>query len=189
MTHRLLTLQAHMFAMEVFYQGEVVKSVFEDMEEVWLALYTKDKKCPIVEQVGTFVKRKLVKEYAIHLIRQVRGIYGLTLATKTTDPDAMFWIADDIIQRIADGKTDNHEGLFKSLFNALFGTAIDILNFMLTEGHTKEAVYELVRKFYIINVVDNELDDPIDGPAIKAIATAYLDNADAPVLFTVPAFS
>lgn len=189
MNDRLLTLQAHMFAMEMFYQGEVVKSVFEDMEEVWLKLYTKDKKCPIVEQVGTFVKRKLVKEYAIHLIRQVRGIYGLTLATKTSDPDAMFWIADDIIQRIADGKTENHEGLFKTLFNALFGTAIEILNFMLADNHTKESLYAVVKKFYVINVVDNELDDPIDGRTVKTIAEAYLDNPDAPILFAVPAFS
>lgn len=189
MPNRLLTAQAHMFAMELFYQGDIVNTLFEDMEEVWLRLYTKDKKCPIVEQVGTFVKRKLVKEYAIYFIRQVRGIYGLTLATKVNDPDAMFWIADDIIQRIADGETKNHEALFKSLFNALFGLSIDVLNFMMSEKKTKEDVYNVVKKFYYLDIVDIELDDEITGREIKEMTEKYLDDADAPVLFNVLATS
>lgn len=189
MTDRLLTTQAHMFAMELFYQGDVINSLFEEMGEVWLNLYTKDKKCPIVEQVGTFVKRKLVKEYAIQLIRRLRGVYGLTLVTKANDPDATFWVADDIIQRIADGKTDDHEGLFKSLINAIFGLSIDILNFMMLENKTKENLYNIVKKFYIIDIVDIELDDIITGREVKGIVEKYLDDTSAPVLFFVPAFS
>lgn len=180
-------LRALSQAVELFNQGRQLSYIFEDMNETWLTLYTKDKKCPIVEQAGTIVKRNLVRRYAATLIQNLRNTIGLDLISRVIDKDAAFWMADDIIQRISDNKTESHEALFKALVSSIFGVAIDVLNFMLKEEKTKGDLYGVLKQFYDLKVIDIEEDDSITVEGATEALLAYLQRNEL-TLFEVEVF-
>lgn len=163
-------------AAAIIDQSHFIKSIFADMEEVWLTLYTKEKTCPILEDIGTNVKRLLVRRYTVALIRQVRNTIGLDLITKTIDPDSVYWHVDDIVQRVSDNKTESHLGLFRALITSIFGLSIKVLDFMLLETKTKGDLYTLLHGFYDLKINDLEYDDEITSALLVENFHAGLNN-------------
>lgn len=171
------TLRAHTQAIEILRQKEIIKTVFEDMEIVWKRLYTTEGKCPIIEQVGTNVKRLLVRNYTIQFIKKIRGCIGLDLITKISDPDIGFWYVDDIVKFISDNETKNHEDMFKTLFNSVFGLSLDILIFTFKEECVRNDLYDLLKGYYDLDVKDIDLDETIDPVVFESVLKASIENS------------
>lgn len=181
------TIRIYTQAIEFINQSAVIQSVYADMEEVWLTLHTKDKKCPIVEQIGTIVKRNLVRRYTGLLIRAMRNVVNLDLVSKSIDADASFWHADDIVQRISDNKTEDHKSLFLALVNSIFGISLPVLEFMLKQNRVKQDLYDLLKAYYDVTILDVEVDDQLSINEILEDFKSLLDNKE-PTLFKANIF-
>lgn len=183
----MATIRANTQAIEIINQSTILKNVYDEMGEIWLNLHTKDKRCPIVEEKGTIVKRRLVRQYAVELIKRVRGTIGLDLVTKITDPDTGYWAADDIVQRIGDGEVHDHFHLFSNLLNAVFGFGMRYINVMFKEAITLNDVYSILNDIYIIEVNTLDLDDEITVQQLTERLADFMTGDDKP-FFTVRAF-
>lgn len=170
------TIRIHTQAIAFFQQKLVIEAIYEEMEEVWLTLHTHDKKCPIIEQVATNVKRKLVQRYAVELIRHVRRTVGLDLITKVIDPDMAYWVADDVVMRLSDNKTESHRGLFNAILVGVFGVSVMVLEFMEKEEPTKEDLYGLLRRLYDVKVHDYQLEDKVTIEDVTVSLANYLKD-------------
>lgn len=158
-TLRIAT-QVHQLAL----QGVTLKNTFKEMNEVWLSLYTTDKKCQIVEQMGTKVKYQLINLYAIKLIKYINSIIGLDLIPLgQQDLETRTWRQDTIILNIAGLKITDHEHLFRLMMVNLFGLSEDILDFALTGKAS--VLREYVRKTY-----DFYLDEPTSEDQVVELA-------------------
>lgn len=181
------TLRIYTQAIELINQSAVIQSIYADMEEVWLTLHTKDKKCPIVDQVGTIVKRNLVRRYTGLLIRSMRNVVNLDLVSKSIDADAAFWHADDIVQRISDNKTEDHKSLFLALMNTIFGISLPVLEFTLKNERTKQDLYDILAAYYDVTILDLEPDDALSISVIISDFENLLNNEE-PTLFKANIF-
>lgn len=184
---KLLTIRANTQALEIIRQSSVLKTIYAEMEEVWLSLYTQDKKCPIVEQTATIVKRKLIRQYSIKLITYLRSIVNTDLVTMAIDPDESFWIADDIVQRLSDGVIRDHFHLFCLLVNALFGLSMRYIDVMFKETITLNDLTTLLNDVYIITVDEGGVTDETLVQVITERLEAYIAGEDTPV-FDVTTF-
>lgn len=172
----IATIRIHTQVIAIFQQKLVIEAIFEEMEEVWLNLHTREKTCPIIEQVGTNVKRKLVQRYVIELIRRMRRTVSMDLISKSIDPDAAYWVADDIVIRLADNKTESHRGLFNAVLVGVFGISTRILEFMALENPTKEDLYALIRRMYDVKVLDFELGDEVSIVELSVSLENYMTD-------------
>ena len=156
------TIRAYSLGIGIFEQEAIVKAIYEDMSEFWLTLMTPDKREIIVEEIGTNQKRRLVRSYIVEFIKKVRNTLGLDLCTKVIDSDNVYWIADDIALRIGDSQVESHFSMFRSLFSAIFGLSIRIIDFMFSEEKTREALYAILSDFYNLEVQDVNIDEEIN---------------------------
>lgn len=180
----LPTIRAYTQAVAIMEQKVILQTVFADMEEVWLSLHTPDKKCPILEEIGTNVKRRLVRQYTIRLIKHMRGTIGLDLVSKVIDSDNAFWSADDIVLRVADGVVENHFSMFRSLINAIFGLSIKIIDFMFKETTTKNDLYGILGDFYDLDIDDVDIYEEITLEWLTERFNEYLEEPSLSI-FTV----
>lgn len=184
---KLLTIRANTQALEIIRQADTLKTIYAEMEEVWLTLQTKDKKCPIVEQQATIVKRKLIRMYSVKLINYMRSVVNTDLVTMAIDTDESFWIADDIVQRLSDGPIRDHFHLYCLLVNALFGLSMRYIDVMFKEEITLNDLTTLLNDVYIITVDDFAVAPETLSEVITERLSAYIAGEDTPV-FEVTTF-
>lgn len=184
---KLLTIRANMQALEIVRQADVLKTIYAEMEEVWLSLYTQDKKCPIVEQQATIVKRKLIRMYSVKLINHMRSIVNTDLITMAIDTDESFWIADDIVQRLSDGPIRDHNHLFCLLVNGLFGLSMRYIDVMFKEEITLNDLTTLLNDVYILTVDEFGIETETLSEGITERLSSYIAGEDTPV-FQVTTF-
>lgn len=185
--NKLPTISANTMGVNILVQKTALDAIFSDMNEVWLKLHTKEGGCPIVEQMGTNVKRKLVREYAVELIDMIRANTSLTLITSVSNPDAAFWHADDIVQRISDGMVIDHKHLFCGLLTSIFGLGIKVAELMFKEKITVEDLYDTLKDFYFLTLNTLDLDDEVTPELIIGRLESYIKDEDKP-LFEVDTF-
>ena len=173
-----LAVRAYSQAIAILNQAYIAKAVYSDMEEVYLSLYSVDKKCIIEEQVGTNAKRRLVRIYAIELIKAVRNTIGFDLVPKSIDKDNAFWTADDIILRISDDKVFDHFHLFRSMLNAIFGVSLAIINLWFNEQPKRKDVYAILNDFYGILIDDDQEDEIVDHLWFSERFEEFLDDPE-----------
>lgn len=162
----LNTLRIATQVRELVLQGVTLKNTLKDMHEVWMSLYSEDKKCLIVEMQATKVRAQLINLYAIKLIKYVNSIIGLDLVPlsqqvnpasadmQNRDPATFSWKMDSILLNICSNKIDNHEHLFKLLMINLFGLSEQVIEFALNP--TWEGLREIIIKTYDIDLGDTE---------------------------------
>lgn len=184
---KLLTIRANTQALEIIRQSAVLKAIYSEMEEVWLSLYTQDKKCPIVEQQATNVKRKLIRQYAIKLITRLRAIVNTDLVTMAIDTDESFWTADDIVRRLGDGPIRDHHHLFCLLVNSIFGLSMRYIDVMFKEKIVLNDLATLLNDIYILTVDDYQIDEEKLSEVITERLSDYIAGEDTPI-FTVTTF-
>lgn len=155
MSINLNTLRIATQVRELLLQGVTLKNTFKEMEEIWLSLYTEDKRCPIVEQSATKVKYQLVNLYAYRLVKYMNSIVGLDLTSMSQqDPDTRTWKMDSIILNTAGNKVKNHTHLFCTLLVNLFGVSENII--AIAFEPTAENIRAYVKKTYDIDLGDTE---------------------------------
>lgn len=184
-----VTIRAYTQAIAIMEQSYLIQSIYEDMNEVWLSLHTPDKKCPIVEQVGTNIKRRLVRQYTIAFINKVRKTIGFDICSKVADSDNAFWSADDIVLRISDSEVKDHFSMFKSLFNAIFGLSIKIIDFAFKDKIIKNDLINILSDYYYLDVneVEHDINDEISLDQLKELFETYLKDNNK-YLFKVDSF-
>lgn len=165
---------------ELLIQGVTIKNTFKEMNEVWLSLYTADKRCPIIDQTATKVKYQLVNQYAYSLIKYMNSIIGMDLVPLAQqDPNTRTWKMDTVILNISGNKVNHHEHLFRLFMVNLFGVSENILN--IAFNPTAENIRTYVKKTYDIDLGDTEgLDGEIAIEQAQGALLQYLQNPDKP---------
>lgn len=140
---------------ELAVQGVTIKNTFKAMNEVWLSLYTEDKRCLIVDQAATKVKYQLVNLYAVKLYKYLNSIVGLDLVPLSQQsPDVRTWKMDAVILNVSSRKITGHEDLFKLMMINLFGVNESLFDFAMEP--TWEGLRQYVIKTYDIDFGDTE---------------------------------
>lgn len=162
----LNTLRIATQVRELVLQGVTLKNTLKDMHEVWMSLYSEDKKCLIVEMQATKVRAQLINLYAIKLIKYVNSIVGLDLVPlaqqvnpasadmQNRDPATFSWKMDSILLNICSNKIDDHEHLFKLLMINLFGVSEQVIEFSLAPTWTD--LRDIIIKTYDFDLGDVE---------------------------------
>lgn len=162
---------------ELLIQGVTIKNTFKEMNEVWLSLYTADKRCPIIDQTATKVKYQLVNQYAYSLIKYLNSIIGLDLVPLAQqDPTTRTWKMDSVILNVGGNKVNNHEHLFRTLMVNLFGVSENILD--IAFNPTAENIRTYVKKTYDIDLGDTE--GVTEEITIEKAGTAVLQYLQKP---------
>lgn len=163
---------------ELVVQGITLKNTFNAMNEVWLSLYTEDKRCLIVDQSATKVKYQLVNLYAVKLIKYLNSIVGLDLVPLAQQPlETRNWKMDAIILNISSRKITNHEELFRLMIINLFGVSELFLDFAMEP--TWEGLHQYVIKTYDIDL--GSTDEASGTPELELVEGAihnYLSGKD-----------
>ena len=180
----LPTVRAYSQALAIMEQSIILKTVFADMEEIWLNLHTVDKRCPIIEEIGTNVKRRLVRLYSIEFIKCMRRTMDFDLASKVIDTEHAFWPVDDIVIRISDDKVTDHFSMFRSMVNAIFGLSLKIIDFMFNEKPTRNDLYKILSDFYDIDIDDIDIDEEISVQWLTDRFNEYLEEPSLSI-FTI----
>lgn len=181
----LPTIRINTQAIEIMKQGKILQLIYGEMDEVWLHLHTTDKRCPIVEEIGTIVKRRLIRQYIIGLVKEMRSMVNVDIINKTIDPDANFWIADDIARTVADNKVEDHFHLFCSLVSAIFGTSIRLVHLMMKDEVTLNELYGVLNDTYTLTLNDPQNDGVITVEMITERLEGYINGEDAPIFEAV----
>jgi hypothetical protein len=165
---------------ELLLQGVTLKNTFREMEQVWLSLYTSDKRCPIIEQSATKVKFQLVTQYAVALIKYINSIVGLDLVPLAQqDPKTRTWKNDAIILNIGGNKVKDHEHLYRSFLVNLFGLSEDIV--AIAFDPTPENIRSYVKKTYDIDLGDTEgLNEYVSIEEAEGALRNYLADPTKP---------
>lgn len=179
-------VQAYLYGINVLENRTLFKSLFAELESTWLSLYTKEQTCPIVEQTGTFVKRKLVKQYTTVLVKTLSGVSGCTFISKLNAKPAEFWTTDEVIKQIADTPTKDHEDLFRTLLCQVYGVSETVYRVLMDKEVTWLELYRAVVQVYPnINLsVEVDLDEDADATTLTHAVHAYLyggDDTELPV--------
>lgn len=176
----MLLVEAYLYGINILENRDVFQLIFKEMDATWLSLYTKEQTCPIVEQTGTFVKRKLVKQYAAVLVKSLNGISGCTFVTKFNSQPDEFWTADEVVTQIADTPTKDHADLFKALLSQVYGVSHGVLRVLMDKDVTWLEVYQaVVQVFPSINLsVEVDLDGDANVATLTHAVTAYLYGGD-----------
>ncbi|QYN80103.1 hypothetical protein PQD71_gp223 [Kosakonia phage Kc263] len=174
----LSTLRIATQVRELALQGVTLRNTLKEMNEVWLSLYTTDKQCPIVEQMGTKVKYQLVNLYAVKLIRYLNSIIGLDLVPLAQqDVTTRTWRQDAIILNISGQKITDHEHLFELMLVNLFGLSQDILKFALSSKAAD--LREYVKKTYDIDLGEPTTEEQtITLEQVEMALTAFLLDSE-----------
>lgn len=169
-------VEAYLYATNLLGNRDVFQVIFNEMEATWLSLYTKEQTCPIVEQTGTFVKRKLVKQYAAALVKNLTGVSGCVFVTKFNSTPEEFWTADEVVTQIADTPTKDHTDLFRTLLSQIYGISYGTLQVLLEKSVSWLELYQAVVKvFPAINLsVEVDLDGEADVATLTHAFHAYL---------------
>lgn len=151
----LNTLRIATQVREMALQGVTLKNTFKEMQHVWEALLTEDKRCLIVEQEATKVKYQLVNLYAIKLIKYLRSIVGLDMVPLAQqDPETRTWKMDAVVLNIASNKVNDHEHLFRLFLVNLFGLNEQLVS--LSMEPTWDKYRDYVRTVYDFDLGDTE---------------------------------
>jgi hypothetical protein len=151
----LNTLRIATQVRELLLQGVTLKNTFREMDQVWMSLYTADKRCPIVEQSTTRVRAQLINQYAYHLIKYMNSIVGLDLAPLSQqDPGSRTWKNDCVILNIGGSKIKDHQHMYITMLVNLFGISEDIV--AIAFDPTPENIRSYVKKTYDIDLGDTE---------------------------------
>lgn len=162
----LNTLRIATQVRELVLQGVTLKNTLKDMHDVWMSLYSEDKKCLIVEMQATKVRAQLINLYAIKLIKYINSIVGLDLVPlaqqvnpasadmQNRDPATFSWKMDSVLLNICSNKIDDHEHLFKLLMINLFGVSEQVIEFSLAPTWTD--LRDIIIKAYDFDLGDVE---------------------------------
>lgn len=140
---------------ELAIQGVTLKNTFKDMEEVWLALHTADKRSLIVDQIGTRTKYQEVTQYAVKLIKYMNSIVGMDMFPVVyQDPTSTHWKLDSTLLNIAGHKVIDHEHLYRLILINIYGISDDIISYALNP--TTEGLRQYIKKVYDVDFGESE---------------------------------
>lgn len=172
---------------EYILQGVTLQNTLKEMNEVWLSLFTEDKRCLITEMQATKVRAQLITLYGVKLIKYINSIVGLDLVPLAQDaspenlnygerdPADRNWKIDSVMLNIGSNKITSHEHLFKLMMINVFGVSEQFIDFALAPSWV--GLRALVMKVYDYDIGDVEGKEsvPTLGLANKALNT-YLGN-------------
>lgn len=174
---------------EFVLQGVTLKNTLKDMEEVWLSLYTEDKRCPIVEQQATKVRAQLIVMYGVKLIKYINSIVGLDLVPLAVDanpnsivfqsrnPADVNWKLDSVMLNIGSNRIKDHEHLFTLMMVNIFGVSEHFVKFALKQ--TWEGLRQLVIKTYDFDI--GETANKPGAPTLYIAEKALNEYIAAPI--------
>lgn len=174
-------------ARELVLQGTTLKNTLKEMNEVWLSLFTEDKRCLITDMQATKVRAQLITLYGVKLIKYINSIVGLDLVPLAQDaspenlnygerdPADRNWKIDSVMLNIGSNKITSHEHLFKLMMINIFGVSELVVDFAL------EPTYGKLRS-YLTKTYDWH---PVDEPCAPDEAVPTLEALDATVIVAV----
>lgn len=175
---------------ELVLQGITLKNTFNAMEEVWLSLYTEDKKCLIVDMTATKVRAQLINLYAIKFIKYMNSIVGLDLVPlaqsvnptaadfENRNPADQDWKLDSIILNIGSNKITNHEHMFRLMLINVFGVSEEFVKFSMDQ--TWEGLRSIILKTYDIDL--GETEHAIGSPTLYIAEKALRGYVETPAM-------
>lgn len=172
---------------EYILQGVTLQNTLKEMNEVWLSLFTEDKRCLITDMQATKVRAQLITLYGVKLIKYINSIVGLDLVPLAQDaspenlnygerdPADRNWKIDSVMLNIGSNKITSHEHLFKLMMINIFGVSEQFVDFAMTPSWA--GLRTLVMKVYDYDIGDVEGKESVPTLALadKALNT-YLCN-------------